>query len=156
MKKYNHLFVLFLLVLNSSYSQDSYKEFKKENKKFSEASISLPAFVINMFIDEDELDPYSNLLKKVRHYNVLVIPSENKKTVKRNLSKFLKKSYFEKYIDIKDKGDKVSLYFYEKKDKIKEGIIVVDSGSDFVLIHLKMNLKIVEFEEALSAAIVSN
>ncbi|MDY0781249.1 DUF4252 domain-containing protein [Tenacibaculum sp. IB213877] len=136
--------VLFSLFTLNSFAQDAtFKTFYKANKHKSEFSINLPAFIANAFISDEDED-LDDLVKKAKNYKILVFEN-HQSSVGSNFDQFAKENKLKPLIKVKDNGEKVDIYFIERKDRIKEIIIKAHSTSELVFVALKTNLTKEEF-----------
>ena len=128
----------------------SFKQFYKTHKKEAEVSLNVPGFIARMFIDSDDLGEEEILIKKARNFKVLTF-SEQVDEVSKDFTTFIEESKLKSLVRTKDGGDKAEIYFLEKKDKIKEIVIMTaDKGDELVLLGLKTNLTKDEFRSMIS------
>lgn len=128
-----------VIILSSCATHTSFNTFYKENNQDSELSIGLNSSLVNSFLPDEDFDEVKHLLKKAKHYRIMVF-SENSEHMEKKFTKFINHSTFDKIVKVKDDGDKLSLYTLEENDKIKEIVVEIFDGDDLILLGLKTNL----------------
>ena len=151
------LFILtisvFFVFASSTFAQvKPINTFYKKHKKSDHATkLSIPAWVIDLGIgiaastleDEDEKAAIK-MAKKIQKIKLLVIEEENaieKKEVQYLISK-LSNQNFEPLMNIRDGGSNVTFMMREKKDKIKNLLILVSEKDEFIMLSLKTKIKV--------------
>lgn len=148
----NSLLIIGLaIVLSSCASKTSFNSFYSENKADCEFSISTPAFFANLFIPKDDIKEYEQLLKKVKHYKVMIF-SDGSSSLDKRFDKFIKRKNYTSIFKINSDGDKVQLYFLEKKNTIKEIVLKIKSDEDFVVLGLKTNISESDFNKLIESS----
>jgi uncharacterized protein (DUF2344 family) len=134
------LVILFLFVIfTSCATQTSFYDFYEDNQAESDFSIGLNTSLISSFLSDEDLEDIKPILEKAKHVRILVF-SEDSDPMTQKFKKFIKRSDFENLISIKSDDDKVKIYTLEKKDKIKEIVLDINTGDELVLLGLKTNL----------------
>jgi hypothetical protein len=128
-----------VILATSCATNTSFNTFYQDNQKDSEFSFGISSSLIAGFLSDDDFEDVKPLLKKAKHVRILVF-SEDAENKTRKFEKFINKSRFEKIIKVKDDDDNVAFFTLESKDRIKEIVLEVSSGSELVLIGLKTNL----------------
>ena len=144
-------FALFISILAVEAQSESINRLvnkvKKSNKNCEKTDLSIPGWLIRFgsnFVDEDDLDGVDIhfLGKKISHLRIVSI--ENKENVSTSdVSTFLqdvKKEGFEDLMVVKSDGDDVRFMIREKKDFIRDIVLLVNekgSNGDFVLLSLE-------------------
>lgn len=140
MKKY--LFILLLLAAPSVWAgnvNELFREFRGEHKA---EYVSIPPFVMKlgmMFADKD--DEEARLASQISSIKVLDL-EECSPAVKERFRKRigrLDSDQYETLMHVNDAGDKVQILMKQKKDIIKELLIVCGGTDDCALILLKGN-----------------
>ena len=130
--------------LTSCATKSSFHSFYEENKTESDFSISSPAFIANMFIPKEDIKEYEDLFSKVRHYRVMIF-SKSATTLDKKFNRFIKSKNYTSVFKISQNGEKIQFYFLKKGDVIKEMILKVKDGNDFVLLGIKTNISEYDF-----------
>lgn len=133
------LLLVTALILSSCAAKSSFNSFYKENKEECEFSISTPAFIANLFIPKEDVGEYKALFKKVKHYKIMIF-SDASTSLDRKFDRFIKQKKYETILNIKQHEDKVQLYFLKDKNAIREIVLKVKNGNEFVALGLKTNL----------------
>lgn len=137
MKKVILLFAV--VILSSCATHTTFHTFYKENNQDSELAIGLNSSLINSFLPDEDFEEVKHLLKKAKHYRIMVF-SENSIQMDKKFNKFINHSKFDKLVKVKDNSDHLSLYTLEENDKIKEIVVQIFDGDDLILLGLKTNL----------------
>ncbi|PKP12866.1 MAG: hypothetical protein CVU08_08395 [Bacteroidetes bacterium HGW-Bacteroidetes-3] len=151
--KNSFLILATAIVLTSCASKSSFNSFYEENKKDCEFSISSPAFIANLFIPKEDVGEYKALFKKVKHYKVMIF-SDASTSLDKKFNRFIKQKNYETIFSVNQHGDKVQLYFLQRKNAIREIVLKIKSDNDFVVLGLKTNItendfnKIIENSES--------
>lgn len=132
------LFCFFTLI---SFSQEqNFKEFYKSNKDRAQVSLNIPGFVANMFVSDEDTDEFGIFLKKAHNYKVMVF-NNDMSSVQRDFKAFAQKNRLKTLVRLKDGKEKVTVYFRETDERIKEIIVNVhNNGEELVLLGIKTNL----------------
>ena len=135
------------------YSQSSINQFYNKYK-FDEGvtKVSLPGWLIRIgtgiaknHVDSEEEKAALDLAKHIRKMKVLVMEEGNSvdpKDLKKMINKANTKHNFSDLIKVRSADTNVNIMIREKKDKIKNMLIVVDEEDEFVMLSLKTSLKI--------------
>jgi len=127
------------IVLSSCATQTSFNTFYKENNQDSELAIGLNSSLVNSFLPDEDFEEVKHLLKKAKHYRIMVF-SENTNQIEKKFAKFIKHSSFDKIVKVKDDGDNLSVYTLDENAIIKEIVVEIFDGDDLILLGLKTNL----------------
>ncbi|CAL2089348.1 conserved exported protein of unknown function [Tenacibaculum sp. 190524A02b] len=120
--------------------EQNFKNFYKSNKDRAAISLNLPGFTSNFFASNDELEELEVFLKKAKNYKVMIFDSEAQSTAK-DFNKFIRKNDYKTLVRIKDRGDRVRVYFRETADLIREIVISTSTDNDgLVLLGVKTKL----------------
>ncbi|WP_428741571.1 DUF4252 domain-containing protein [Tenacibaculum sp.] len=142
-----------LFVLSTAFAQkQNFKEFYQSNKDKAEVSLNIPSFFANMFISDEDTDEFGVFLKKARNYKIMVFNNETP-SVQKDFQKFARKNGLKTLVRVKDGNEKVTVYFRETKDRIKEIIVNVhDKSDEMVLLGIKTNLTMDELSAMVEAS----
>lgn len=138
MKK-NIIILAVALILTSCATKSSFHSFYKENQHDSDLSINVSAFVGNMFVPKEDLGAFKALLRKVKHYELMVF-SNSEEVLDKKLNRFIKRKKYATFFRVAQNGDKVQLYFLKNKNTIKEIVLKVKSDNDYILIGAKTKI----------------
>lgn len=146
-----------LFVLSASFAQEqNFKEFYKSNKDRAEVSLNIPSFFANLFISDEDTDEFAVFLKKARNYKVMVF-NNNLSSVQNDFKKFVRKNNLKTLVKVKDGKERVTVFFRETKDRIKEIIVNVhDNKDELVLLGIKTNLTMDELSAMVEASTKNN
>lgn len=133
--------IALLVVLCSCGVSTPYDTFKEDNKDAITFSVSTSAFLAHMFIDEDDVHEIKSVVHGVKRYKVLVA-DDKAELLEAKFKELAKSGAYEKLFYLNEQGNNVTLYMYKKKDKIREILLKVKEGNDFVLVSVRGNLKI--------------
>ena len=150
----NVILLFAFVILSSCATHTSFNTFYKENNQNSELAIGLNSSLINSFLPDEDFEEVKHLLKKAKHYRIMVF-SENSSQMDKKFNKFINHSKFDKLVKVKDDGDNLSLYTLEENDKIKEIVVQIFDGEDLVLLGLKTNLDYEDLDQILEGNKVS-
>ncbi|MGB1041867.1 MAG: DUF4252 domain-containing protein [Tenacibaculum sp.] len=140
-----------LFVLQTNAQESNFNEFYKSNKDRAEVSLNVPGFVANFFISDDDVDEFAVFLKKARNYKIMVF-DKDVASVKNSFKKFYKRNRLKTLVKFKDGKERVSIYFRESKNRIKEIIVSTHSDkNELVLLGLKTNLTKDELSDLVNA-----
>lgn len=149
MKKY--LFIL-LLALGAAQTLQAgnvnaiFREFKEESKA---EYVSIPSFVMKlgkMFADKDDAE--DKLASKISSVKMLDLEDCNpdvKARFRKRLAN-LKDEEYETLMRVNDDGDKVRILMKQKKDTVKELLIVCEGDEDCALILLKGDFRLEDID----------
>jgi hypothetical protein len=141
-----NLIVLSLVcLLVSCGAKTPYEAFRKENKKDVALSFGASRFVVNALVRDKEFRNFTQQ-SGVKKYHMLVA-KENSELLKSNFVGFLKSNNFEEIFHTNTSDGKIYIYSCEKGDRLKEVILKVEDGSQMVLLNLRGDLKINDFEK---------
>ncbi|MEL4456656.1 DUF4252 domain-containing protein [Lutimonas vermicola] len=133
------ILVVAVFFVTSCATNTSFNTFYQNNQEDSEFSFGLSSSLIANFLPDEDVEDIKPLLKKAKHIRILVF-SQNAEEKNKKFNKFINRSQFEKVVKLKDDDDKLAFFTLEKKDRIKEIVLEISSGSELVLIGLKTNL----------------
>lgn len=151
MKQIATIFFCFF-VLSSFAQKQNFKEFYQSNKGKAEISLSIPSFFANMFISDEDTDEFGVFLKKSKNYKIMVF-NNNTVSVQRDFKKFAQRNNLKTLVKVKDGKERVTVYFRETKDRIKEIIVNVhDKSDEMVLLGIKTNLTMDELSAMVEAS----
>ena len=149
MKRFTLLFLL--IIFSTANAQESnFKEFFKSHKKDAQISFNIPLFLVNSFIDDEDID--KDIIKKATNFKMLVYNNEDN-TVISDFKKFSKSNKLKTLLRAKDGKDKADIYFLEEGDFIKEIILVAGSKDEEVVF---MGLKTKKLTKEELASMVAN
>lgn len=138
MKKYTLICLLFLAQSTFAGSiKDIFKEFKKtENAEY----VHIPRIAMRMltaFSGDDEFMPH---IKRVR---ILTLKKCDEKKVARLLQKIkeLKQQGYDPYVKIKEDNENMSVLIKEKRNTIREVVLVMADGQEHCLIQVEGKFK---------------
>lgn len=138
MKKYALICLLFLAQSTFAGSiKDIFKEFKKiENAEY----VHIPRIAMRMltaFSGDDEFMPH---IKRVR---ILTLKKCDEKKVARLLQKTkeLKQQGYDPYVKIKEDNENMSVLIKEKRNTIREVVLVMADGQEHCLIQVEGKFK---------------
>ena len=142
-----------LFVLTTAFAQEqNFKEFYQSNKDRAEVSLNIPSFFANMFISDEDTDEFGVFLKKSKNYKIMVF-NNNMSSVQKDFQKFARKNKLKTLVRVKDGKERVTVYFRESKDRIKEIIVNVhDKTDELVLLGIKTNLTMDELSAMVEAS----
>lgn len=141
----NLIVLSFACLLVSCGVKTPYEAFRKENKEDVEMSFGASRFVVNALVRNKEFKSFTQQ-SGIKKYHMLVA-KENPKFLKSNFVGFLKDNNFEEIFHANTSDGKVYIYSSEKGDKLKEVILKIEDGSQMVLLNLRGDLKISNFEK---------
>ncbi|MEL4307974.1 DUF4252 domain-containing protein [Joostella sp. CR20] len=123
-----------------------YSTFRKENKDQIAITLSASNFLVSMFVDKDDLSELKEVVSGIHRYRILVGDEAFSNELESKFSKFVGKKGYESLMYVNSDGSKVSLYYYERKNKIKEVLMRVKDDEDFVVLSAEGNIKIKDME----------
>lgn len=148
---------LFVCVTSSFAQEKNINTFYKKHKKSENATkFSIPAWVIDLGVgiavstlETEEEKIALRMAKKIQKIKLLVIEEKNaidSKEVQTLVSKLTTKQ-FEPLMTIRDEGTNLTFMMREKKDKIKNLLILVSEEDEFVMLSLKTKIKISDINQ---------
>lgn len=151
MKRITTIFFCFF-VLSSFAQKQNFKTFYQSNKDRAEVSLNIPSFFANMFISDEDTDEFGVFLKKSKNYKIMVF-NNNTTSVQQDFKKFVRRNNLKTLVKVKDGKERVTVYFRETKDRIKEIIVNVhDKSDEMVLLGIKTNLTMDELSAMVEAS----
>ncbi|MDO6674428.1 DUF4252 domain-containing protein [Tenacibaculum sp. 1_MG-2023] len=151
MKRIATIFFCFF-VLSSFAQKENFKAFYQSNKDKAEVSLNIPSFFANMFISDEDTDEFGVFLKKSKNYKIMVF-NNNMTSVQQDFKKFVRRNNLKTLVKVKDGKERVTVYFRETKDRIKEIIVNVhDKSDEMVLLGIKTNLTMDELSAMVEAS----
>ncbi|AZJ32894.1 protein of unknown function [Tenacibaculum mesophilum] len=151
MKRIATIFFCFF-VLSSFAQKENFKTFYQSNKDRAEVSLNIPSFFANMFISDEDTDEFGVFLKKSKNYKIMVF-NNNMASVQKDFKKFARRNKLKTLVRVKDGKERVTVYFRERKDRIKEIIVNVhDKSDEMVLLGIKTNLTMDELSAMVEAS----
>ncbi len=155
MKRIITIFCCFF-VFSSFAQKENFKTFYKSNKDKAEISLNIPSFFANMFISDEDTDEFGVFFKKARNYKIMVF-NNNMTSVQKDFKEFARRNNLKTLVRVKDGKERVTVYFRETKDRIKEIIVNVhDKSDEMVLLGIKTNLTIDELSAMVEASTKNN
>tara|TARA_B100000795_G_scaffold124002_1_gene92484 strand:- start:8463 stop:8939 length:477 start_codon:yes stop_codon:yes gene_type:complete len=132
------LFTFFIVSISAQ--EEVFKKFYKVNKDKSTFSINLSTSLAGSFLDDEDEEGLSILIKKSSNFKLMVFDNEDD-TVSKNFKKFARKNKLKTLARLKDDGGKAEIFFIEKNKYIIEIIIRANSNNDkLVLFGLKTKI----------------
>ena len=151
MKRIATIFFCFF-VLSSFAQKENFKTFYQSNKDRAEVSLNIPSFFANMFISDEDTDEFGVFLKKSKNYKIMVF-NNNMASVQKDFKKYARRNNLKTLVRVKDGKERVTVYFRETKDRIKEIIVNVhDKSDEMVLLGIKTNLTMDELSAMVEAS----
>ncbi len=151
--KQSALLIICCLLTAQLFGQSAINRFYNKYK-FDEntTKVSLPGWLIKIgagvakkHVDNEEEKAALDLAKHIRKMKVLVMEdghSVDPRDVKKMVRKARAKHNFSDLISVRSADANVNIMIREKKDKIKNMLVVVEEENEFVLLSLKTSLKI--------------
>ncbi|GFD75441.1 hypothetical protein KUL113_48610 [Tenacibaculum sp. KUL113] len=151
MKRIATIFFYFF-VLSSFAQKENFKTFYQSNKDRAEVSLNIPSFFANMFISDEDTNEFGVFLKKSKNYKIMVF-NNNMASVQKDFKKYARRNNLKTLVRVKDGKERVTVYFRETKDRIKEIIVNVhDKSDEMVLLGIKTNLTMDELSAMVEAS----
>lgn len=151
MKRIATIFFCFF-VLSSFAQKENFKTFYQSNKDRAEVSLNIPSFFANMFISDEDTNEFGVFLKKSKNYKIMVF-NNNMASVQKDFKKYARRNNLKTLVRVKDGKERVTVYFRETKDRIKEIIVNVhDKSDEMVLLGIKTNLTMDELSAMVEAS----
>ncbi len=134
-----------------------FDEYKAER---SSVVFSLPGWLIRWGINriDNEYDQGQQIVEDLRtlvdgikKVRVLILPKKNSSSYNKvgdYLGRIKSDDHFEEYAKIRDKDANVNVLIREKKERIRNLLMVVDEEEFLVLVHLKLNLDFNDLKRA--------
>lgn len=156
--------LLLLLPLFANAQTVSINEFYRKYKHADaeKVALSVPGWIVRMGIgiaksqaeDQEEKDALK-VLKKVGKVRVLTFEDANPVMDKDldRLMKGLRRERFEDLIMVREQATKVHIMMRERREKIKNLLILVNEEDTFTMVSLKTKVKYDEIEELINKAI---
>ncbi|MBT7816913.1 MAG: DUF4252 domain-containing protein [Polaribacter sp.] len=127
-------------IITVSAQEEAFKKFYKVNKDKSAFSINLSTSLAGSFLDDEDEESLTSLIKKSSNFKLMVFDNEDD-TVSKNFKKFTRKNRLKTLARVKDKGGKAEFFFIEINKFITEIIIRANSNNDkLVLFGLKTKI----------------
>ncbi|MBT3741454.1 MAG: DUF4252 domain-containing protein [Polaribacter sp.] len=127
-------------IITVSAQEEAFKKFYKVNKDKSAFSINLSTSLAGSFLDDEDEESLSTLIKKSSNFKLMVFDNEDD-TVSKNFKKFTRKNRLKTLARVKDKEGKAEFFFIEINKFITEIIIRANSNNDkLVLFGLKTKI----------------
>mgnify|MGYP000011375311 FL=1 len=127
-------------IITVSAQEEAFKKFYKVNKDKSAFSINLSTSLAGSFLDDEDEESLTTLIKKSSNFKLMVFDNEDD-TVSKNFKKFTRKNRLKTLARVKDKEGKAEFFFIEKNKFITEIIIRANSNNDkLVLFGLKTKI----------------
>lgn len=155
MKRTLLLFGLFLLLAIDANAQKSvnalFEGMKDDDKSFA---LRLPGWILNAGLkyalkgeDNETLNLFKDKIKQVR---VLINehPTIDVKKLIANFTSKLDKDNLELYASVRSDGNLVHVYVEENKDKIRNLFFLINGNENVVLLHLKTDILLTDFQKA--------
>ena len=129
-------------IITVSAQEEAFKKFYKVNKDKSAFSITLSTSLAGSFLDDEDEESLSTLIKKSSNFKLMVFDNEDD-TVSKNFKKFTRKNRLKTLARVKDKEGKAEFFFIEINKFITEIIIRANSNNDkLVLFGLKSKMSL--------------
>ncbi|MBK8492379.1 MAG: DUF4252 domain-containing protein [Saprospirales bacterium] len=156
--------LLLLLPLLLPAQTVSINEFYRKYKNVEEENVhvTLPGWVVKLGVgiaktqvDDQEEKEAINLAKKIRKLRVLTFEEANPVAQKDldRLMKGVRKENFEDLIMVKEENTKVHLMMREKKEQVKNLLILVSEEDTFTMVSMKTKLRYDQIEEFINKAL---
>ncbi len=147
------LILLILFVTSSGMAQKSVRKFyNKVNKSEETVKLTLPGFLIHMGAgitrNHVDKDPDAKLFLEMTKYikSIKIVVAEDAQAISQeDYTRFVdiarKKDKFDDLIMVKDGKTNVNIMMRGNTRKIKNLLILVNDGDEFVMLSMKTNLK---------------
>ncbi|MDG3581032.1 DUF4252 domain-containing protein [Galbibacter pacificus] len=143
--------VSFLIV--SCGASTPYDSFRKENKKDIAFSLSASNFLVKMFVDDEDFREINKVVSGIHKYRVLISEEESSQYLENEFDDFVQRKGYESLMYVNSDGSKVGLFYYQKRNKIKEVLLKVKDDEDFVVLSAEGNIKIKDLDRLVNNAV---
>lgn len=153
------LFLPFLLPAQTVSINEFYRKYKNVDEE--NVHVTLPGWLVKLGVgiakskvDDEEGKQALKMAKKVGKIRVLTFEESNpvsSKDVDR-LLRNVRRENFEDLIMVKEENTKVNIMMREKKEMIKNLLILVSEEDTFTMVSMKTKLKYEEIEEFINEA----
>ncbi len=116
-------------------------------------SIKIPSFLLKSFLRKEireikEDDPMLALaLKRIKGLKMMTIEGSENDQIHQNFSNYLVKNNFEEMMSLYSDGAKITINAMTKKDRIKNVMLGINDGEDYVFVDLKTDLNLDELSQ---------
>jgi hypothetical protein len=136
----------------SAQSRSFNKFYRQYSWSENSVKVTLPGILVKIGakIAKNEVDDNTarealKYAKHIKKLKVLVLEEDKARNVeKKKVEKLLaglEKEKYETLVSVRENDTKVKLYIKTKKDLIRNLIVIVDEGDEFVAVNLKLKLK---------------
>ncbi len=136
------------------------KKWKKNTVNFAIPgfAIKIGAKIARKHVEEESVKEALKLAKGIRGLKVMVMEDNHgvSKTSYRRLSGKVAKGSFERLITVQSGEENIDIFIREKKDKIRNLLILVHTEDEFVFLSLKTKLKLEEISKVIKTFIKEN
>ena len=150
----------FLMTAQTVSINEFYRKYKVSDEE--NTHLTLPGWVVKLGVgiakgqaeDKDEKQALA-MGKKIGKVRILTFEDSNpvsKKDLDR-LTEGVRKERFEDLVMVRDEGTNVHLMIREKREKIKNLLILVNEEDSFTMVSLKSKLKYEEIQDLINKAI---
>lgn len=156
--------LLLILSLSTNFitaQNRSINQFVRKHKKIEDSfCFNVPGIVFRTvastrwFIDEDEYETVRalTLMKHVRHVKVFV--SEHAQAIPKadvtDMIQGIKACNYEELLTVRDEATLINFYIREKKDCIRNVLVIINDGEEFICLSMRTKMKMVDLENLLS------
>ncbi|MFZ4260889.1 DUF4252 domain-containing protein [Sphingobacterium sp. HJSM2_6] len=147
----------FLLSLQSCFIKTrpnmAFVDKKNLSKQSEVVSIKIPSFLLKSFLRKEirEIkaeDPMMALaLKKIKGLKMMTIEGTKDDQIHQNFSNYLVKNNFEEMMSLYSNGSKITINALTKKDRIRNVMLGINDGEDYVFVDLKTDINIDELSQ---------
>jgi len=150
----------FLLQAQTVSINEFYRKYKNINEE--NVHVSLPGWIVKLGasiaktqVEEDMEKQAIDLAKKIKKLRVLTFEESNPVAPKdlERLIKKVRRENFEDLILVREKDTKVNLMIREKRDIVKNLLILVSEDDSFTMVSMKTKFKYDEIEAFINEAI---
>ncbi|MCM5661483.1 DUF4252 domain-containing protein [Galbibacter mesophilus] len=142
------------IIMVSCGASTPYDSFRKENKDDIAFSLSASNFLVNMFVDDEDLKELNEVVSGISKYRVLVGQEVSSSSLETQFNNFVSKKGYESLMYVNSDGARVGLYYFERRGKIREILMKVKDDEDFVVLSAEGNIKIKDLDKLMSKAVV--
>ena len=149
----------FLAISQTVSINEFYRKYKASDEE--NTHLTLPGWVVKLGVgiakmetDDEEDKQFLKAARKVKKLRVLTFEDSNpvdKKDLDR-LTEGVRKERFEDLVLVRDEGTNVRLMIREKREKIKNLLILVSEDDSFTLVSLKTKIRYNEIEDLINKA----